>query len=204
MMKRPRRRLIPEQCLKQCLIPRSPCWRLAVEGIAVPIYEYRCRACGAVFSRLFRRYADATPHELCPECGADQTQRLMSSFAVSGHVDPGPGRAAWPTSWEDTRGGDPETLRYWRRRIERESRLEEKYPELSDPALRNGSGTSADTSQPGAQQHAGHHHHHEHAHPHSHEHGSGAGTPGEAPHTHGDGGAHTAHTERGDGSAHAP
>jgi putative FmdB family regulatory protein len=163
----------------------------------MPIYEYRCLACDAVFSRLFRRYADAEPNEICPECGADQTQRLMSMFAVSGRANPGPGRAAWPTSWEDTNGGDPETLRYWRRRIEREARLEEKYPELSDPALRNGSGTVAGTPQPPAHDH--HHHHHEHAQSHEHSQTSGeapaAGTPpGEASHSHAAGGEHTAHS----------
>lgn len=159
----------------------------------MPIYEYRCLTCDAVFSRLFRRYADAATNELCPECGGDQTRRLMSTFAVRGRADPGPGRAAWPTSWEDTGGGDPETLRYWRRRIERDARLEEKYPELRDPALRNGSGTATDTPQPPA-----HAHHHEHEHPHSHEHShasgeasSGEASSSEASDAHAAGGAHS-------------
>jgi hypothetical protein len=96
----------------------------------------------------------------CPACGNGETQRLISSFAVGGRVNPGPGRAAWPTSWNDTNGGDPETLRYWRKRIEREARLEEKYPELRDPSLLNGSGTGTLESSEHSHSHEEHHHHH--------------------------------------------
>jgi len=82
----------------------------------------------------------------------------MSSFAVGGRADPGPGRAAWPTSWADTNGGDPETLHYWRKRIEREAELEEKYPELRDPSLKSGKGETPSTEH----SHHGHHHHYDH------------------------------------------
>jgi len=104
----------------------------------MPIYEYRCQECGKVFSLLFLRSADANGQERCSACGSGQTKRLISTFAIGGRVDPGPGRTAWPTNWEDTNGADPETLHYWRHRIEREARLEEKYPELADPLLRTG------------------------------------------------------------------
>src|SRR2546422_11406236 len=103
----------------------------------MPIYEYRCQQCGVVFSLLFQHSADANGQQLCTACGSGQTQRLLSTFAIGGRVNPGPGRAAWPTSWDDTNGGDPETLRYWRHRIEREAKLEEKYPELRDPSLKS-------------------------------------------------------------------
>jgi putative FmdB family regulatory protein len=133
----------------------------------MPIYEYRCPACGTVFSRLFQRLADAEQVQ-CATCGNGETQRLISSFAVGGRVNPGPGRAAWPTSWNDTNGGDPETLRYWRKRIEREARLEEKYPELRDPSLLNGSGTGTLESSEHSHSHEVHHHHHgEHHHHHA-------------------------------------
>ena len=136
----------------------------------MPIYEYRCEECGEVFSRLTMTFASADGQH-CVACGSEQTRRLMSSFAIGGRANPGPGRAAWPTSWDDTNGGDPETLSYWRKRIEREAKLEEKYPELRDPSLKNGSGTnnaSSETSQTGAEH--GHSHHHGHEHPHHHDH----------------------------------
>jgi len=162
----------------------------------MPIYEYRCLECGEVFSLLSRQAippssvgADLSPPTAdlsaslisgegeessrrgpiyCAHCGSGQTQRLMSSFAIGGRADPGPGRAAWPTSWNDTNGADPETLRYWRRRIEREARLEEKYPELRDPFLQTGKGRLP-PSQPlheGGTEHSHdeHQHHHQHNH----------------------------------------
>ncbi|HEX6554213.1 MAG TPA: zinc ribbon domain-containing protein [Ktedonobacteraceae bacterium] len=132
----------------------------------MPIYEYRCLECGEVFSHLFLRSTDAAGQIQCSACGCDQTRRLISSFAIGGKADPGPGRAAWPTSWSDTNGGDPETLRYWRKRIEREARLEEKYPELRDRSPQTGRGEEA---APAVTEHThGHshdeHHHHHHGH----------------------------------------
>lgn len=135
----------------------------------MPIYEYRCQECGKVFSLLFLRSADANGQERCSACGSGQTKRLISTFAIGGRVDPGPGRTAWPTNWKDTNGADPETLRYWRHRIEREARLEEKYPELADPSLLAGKseipvwGADAPTPQE-APSHAVEHSHGEHHH----------------------------------------
>jgi putative FmdB family regulatory protein len=122
----------------------------------MPIYEYRCLECGEAFSRLLQ--ASQANQGSCTRCGSEQTKRLYSSFAVGGKAKPGPGRAAWPTSWNDTNGGDPETLSYWRHRIEREARLEEKYPELRDPSLLKGSGEAAHDA--GQHSHAADHHAH--------------------------------------------
>ena len=131
----------------------------------MPIYEYHCLDCGEAFSRLFLSSKSTTDQEECTQCGSEHTKRLVSSFAVGGRADPGPGRAAWPTSWNDTNGGDAETLSYWRHRIEREARLEEKYPELRDPSLLKG---KSEASPPAEHSHDGHHHHHSHPHPHPH------------------------------------
>lgn len=141
----------------------------------MPVYEYRCQQCGEVSSLLFQHYNQAQQQEPCSHCGSQQTRRIFSGLAIVGQVEPGPGRAAWPTSWDDTRGGDPETLRYWRKRIEKEARLEEKYPELRDPSLLKG---KSETAQPAAaHSHEGHeHHHHHHEHPHSHAEPSTGGT----------------------------
>ena len=134
----------------------------------MPIYEYRCLDCGEVFSQLILRLVDANGQQSCSACGSGETQRLMSSFAVGGKADPGPGRAAWPTSWNDTNGGDPDTLRYWRKRIEREARLEEKYPELRDPSLKAGTGEAQEAAPTEHNHHEHAHHHHHHDHPHNH------------------------------------
>ncbi len=141
----------------------------------MPIYEYRCQECGEVFSHLFLVSTAAAGQTQCSACGSEQTQRLISSFAIGGRADPGPGRTAWPTAWNDTNGGDPETLRYWRKRIEREARLEEKYPELRDRSLQSGGGETAAEA-------AGHDHSHSHNHGehHHHHHPVEPGSSGDA------------------------
>ncbi len=47
----------------------------------MPIYEYRCRACGKTFSHLHRRTGEAAPD--CPECGAAAPRKLLSVFSPS-------------------------------------------------------------------------------------------------------------------------
>ena len=87
----------------------------------MPIYEYRCMGCDNVFSHLFKRLPPAGEGRSCPACGDGRTLRLLSLFASGGNTEPRPGNTAWPTSWNDTNGADPETLRYWRKRIESEA-----------------------------------------------------------------------------------
>jgi len=49
----------------------------------MPIYEYRCRSCGAAFADLVRM--GTRPEEVrCPQCGEYQAERRFSSFATSG------------------------------------------------------------------------------------------------------------------------
>lgn len=44
----------------------------------MPLYDYRCRACGHCFEALGRVAGTAT----CPACQSPDTERLLSSFAV--------------------------------------------------------------------------------------------------------------------------
>ncbi len=112
----------------------------------MPLYEFLCTSCGHFFERLL----PVTRQEVsCPQCG-ELARKVLSAFSVASGADPGPMRAAWPHSWEATHGGDPEVLRYWRRRIEREMKLEERYPELRP--------SPADVD--GAMHHHGHPHRH--------------------------------------------
>jgi len=45
----------------------------------VPLYEYRCLACGEQFEALVR--GDAPPG--CPSCHGTELERLLSAFGVS-------------------------------------------------------------------------------------------------------------------------
>jgi putative FmdB family regulatory protein len=45
----------------------------------MPLYDYRCRACGNQFEALVR--GSVVPP--CPACGSSDLERLLSHFAVS-------------------------------------------------------------------------------------------------------------------------
>lgn len=102
--------------------------------MALPIYEYRCEDCVIVFERLVQGFSDsvsASAPQSCPQCAGSQTRRLISRISLLTGGSVGIGRAAYPTSWQDTGGGNPDALKYWRTRVEREQREEGKHPELS-------------------------------------------------------------------------
>lgn len=46
----------------------------------MPVYEYRCSACGYTFSKLFRSVAVAGDAS-CPACAHPSAERLLSPFA---------------------------------------------------------------------------------------------------------------------------
>ncbi len=43
----------------------------------MPIYDYACTSCDERFDELVRSDAPAPP---CPTCGAEKTERLLSTF----------------------------------------------------------------------------------------------------------------------------
>lgn len=49
--------------------------------IIMPLYEFSCSACGHTFSEL-RKMGDYEG-VVCPQCGSDNTKKLMSAFASS-------------------------------------------------------------------------------------------------------------------------
>jgi len=53
----------------------------------MPIFEYRCRACGESFEHFTQRPA-AAKAPACPKCGARESGQVMSRFSGgSGTVD---------------------------------------------------------------------------------------------------------------------
>lgn len=46
----------------------------------MPVFEFRCRACGGKFASLVGMTADAS-EIACPKCGSDQADKLVSRFA---------------------------------------------------------------------------------------------------------------------------
>ena len=49
----------------------------------MPIYEYKCKECGAQFEE-FQNINDSSENVICPECGEKKTERIMSAFASFG------------------------------------------------------------------------------------------------------------------------
>ncbi len=47
----------------------------------MPIYEYRCTSCSHEFSHRHHRYSEPAPP--CPECGAAEPRKLLSTFSAS-------------------------------------------------------------------------------------------------------------------------
>lgn len=129
----------------------------------MPIYEYECVDCTKRFERLVPISA-STPSRC--DCGSLSVRRLVSRPGVVRRLDVGLGRAAYPTSWEETGGGDRETVLHWQKRVEQERKQEAKSPELV--ALRAATADKRwQQAHPGAHVGAGvgSTHHHGHSHP---------------------------------------
>lgn len=57
--------------------------RTGIQLNFMPIYEYRCRECGAKFEKL-RRISEAEKPAECPKCGKAESDLQLSCFATSG------------------------------------------------------------------------------------------------------------------------
>ena len=53
----------------------------------MPIYEYRCSACGKKSSALLPSYS--SPDPACPHCAESELKRLVSTFATARSGDDG-------------------------------------------------------------------------------------------------------------------
>jgi putative FmdB family regulatory protein len=58
----------------------------------LPLYEYRCRGCGERFEVL-QRLGASGDDVLCPRCGEERPERVLSTFAAGGARE-GAGAAA--------------------------------------------------------------------------------------------------------------
>jgi putative FmdB family regulatory protein len=52
----------------------------------MPLYDFTCGSCGRVFEVLVRP-GEETP--VCPDCGSQQLERMLSNFAVSSETTRG-------------------------------------------------------------------------------------------------------------------
>lgn len=62
----------------------------------MPIYEYRCQACGTHFEKLVR--STVTPLVVqCPQCGSQDCKKALSMFGMSGGTSVGAGASCAPS-----------------------------------------------------------------------------------------------------------
>ena len=54
----------------------------------MPLYEYRCHECGAEFEMMLR-FSEADRRPACPKCESSQTQKKLSTVALSGTATSG-------------------------------------------------------------------------------------------------------------------
>jgi putative FmdB family regulatory protein len=72
--------------------------------VLVPIYEYRCEACGKKSSVLVATFSSPDPD--CPHCGKHELRRLVSTFATVSSGDGDGGDDDFGGGDEDFGGGD--------------------------------------------------------------------------------------------------
>lgn len=70
----------------------------------MPMYDYRCPACGSRFEQ-FVRMSEADAPVTCPECGTPKATKLISSFAVIGGSSGGGSFSSSSASSCSTGGG---------------------------------------------------------------------------------------------------
>jgi len=58
----------------------------------MPLYEYRCGSCSRQFE-ILQALGAAAGEAVCPDCGARESERQLSTFAVSNGGTSSPARA---------------------------------------------------------------------------------------------------------------
>ncbi len=104
----------------------------------MPIYEYRCAACGRRTS-VFVRSVSLPVRAACEHCGGKRLSRLMSRFAVHrGALD-----FDDPASMDELDESDPRSVARWARRMQDETG-EDLGPEFDEMVGRIESGEDPD------------------------------------------------------------
>jgi len=82
----------------------------------MPIYEYRCNACGRVTSVLVRSFSE-TPEPRCGRCGGTSLRKLVSRFATLKSEEARLDELADPSLYSDLDENDPKSIARWARKM---------------------------------------------------------------------------------------
>jgi putative FmdB family regulatory protein len=83
----------------------------------MPIYEYRCSACGRRTSILVRRVYQPPESPRCSHCGSDRLQRTINRVATLRSEESRMESMADPSSFGDVDENDPASVARWARRM---------------------------------------------------------------------------------------
>jgi putative FmdB family regulatory protein len=84
----------------------------------MPIYDYRCGACGRRSSLLFQTFAAAeTAEPTCEHCGSGDVSRLVSRVAVLKSEESRLEDMADPSALGDVDENDPRSIARWARKM---------------------------------------------------------------------------------------
>jgi putative FmdB family regulatory protein len=84
----------------------------------MPIYDYRCAACGrraSLYYQTFSAAAAAVP--VCPHCSSTELSRLVSRVAVLKSEESRLDDLADPSSFGDLDENDPRSMARWARKM---------------------------------------------------------------------------------------
>jgi putative FmdB family regulatory protein len=84
----------------------------------MPIYEYRCEACGRRFSVFWRNFSDVKEDRIvCKRCGSDEVNRLVSRVRVVRSEESRMEDLADPSAWGDLDENDPKSMGKFMRKM---------------------------------------------------------------------------------------
>ena len=63
----------------------------------MPIYEFQCPSCGDVFDKIMS-FSEADKVPVCPECGEQETRKLITAGAMIGSSTGGGSTVSAPPS----------------------------------------------------------------------------------------------------------
>jgi hypothetical protein len=90
------------------------------------LIDFECPAKHRFEAGIESMFSDNPP---CPECSGP-TWRRPAAIRLGKSADAGPSREQMPHSWNGIDRGRADSVRYWREKMEKREKLEEKYPEL--------------------------------------------------------------------------
>ncbi len=84
----------------------------------MPIYEYRCEACGRRFSVFWRNFSDVKEDKIiCKRCGSEEVSRLVSKVRVVRSEESRMEDLADPSAWGDLDENDPKSMGKFMRKM---------------------------------------------------------------------------------------